>query len=81
MSLIWTPGGMLNTEREVTRLPPEYLKMLAVLAETSGDIDLGLHCSRCKENVQGKNARGDNQWRMECSCRTFIGGNPLPKAH
>lgn len=70
--LIPTVGG-----RTEVKLPMEYMQMLAVLAETSADIDLGLHCSRCKENVVGKNARGDNRWIMECACRTYIGTNPL----
>lgn len=76
----WTPGGMITTEREEIRLPPEYCRMLAVLADTSGEIDLGLHCSRCNQDLVGKNARADTAWILECACRTFIGANPLPRA-
>lgn len=68
-------------ERQEVRLPPEYMQMLAAFAETSGDIDLGLHCSQCKQNVVGKNGRSDSRWIMECACRTFIGANPLPARH
>lgn len=81
MTQIWTPGGMLSTERKEQHLPPEYLRMLAVLAETSGDIRIGLHCADCKQDIVGKNARADNKWIMECACRTFIGVNPLPRAN
>lgn len=75
--LLWTPGGFTATEREEVCLPPEYMRMLAVFGETSGQIDLGLHCSRCKQNVSGKNATADKHWTMECACRTFIGANPI----
>lgn len=63
--------------RQTVKLPMEYMQMLAVLAETSAEISVGLHCSQCKENIVGKNARGDNRWIMECACRTFVGTNPL----
>jgi hypothetical protein len=73
MSSIWTPA---TTERQTVNLPPEYMKMLAVLAETSAQIDLGLHCSRCNQDLSGKNATADKGWIMECACRTFVGRNP-----
>ena len=71
MSEILIPG------RETVNLPPEYLRMIAVLAETSSEVDLGLHCSRCHENVVGRNGSGDRRWIMECGCRTFVGKNPI----
>jgi hypothetical protein len=76
----WMPDGVLGTREEI-RVPPEYMRMVAVFAETSADIDLGLHCSRCGQDLVGKNARADTRWIMECACRTFIGGNPLPQAN
>lgn len=79
---LWTPGGLVNVgERVEVRVPPEYMRMVAVLAETSSDIGLGIHCSRCGQDLVGKNARADTQWIMECACRTFIGANPLPRAN
>lgn len=82
MGVLFGPGGsVISTAREEVTLPPEYLKMLAVLGNTSGDIGLGLHCAKCKQDVVGKNGTGDKRWMMECACRTFVGGNPLPKAH
>jgi hypothetical protein len=77
MTMLFTPGGMINTDRVEVRLPPEYLQMLAAFAETSGEIELGLHCAICKQDLVGKNARADRKWIMECACRTFVGGNPL----
>lgn len=72
-----TSGG-LHIGRTEVRLPPEYMQMLSALADTSGVIDLGLHCSRCRQDLRGANGRSDSRWIMECACRTFIGANPLP---
>lgn len=69
-------GGILLGRQEV-ELPIEYMQMLAALAETSGVIDLGLHCSRCRQDVTGRNGHGDRRWVMECACRTFIGVNAV----
>lgn len=75
----WLPdGGSLGT-REDVRIPPEYAKMLAVFADTSAQMQLGIHCSVCGTDLVGKNAREDTRWIMECACRTFIGANPLPQ--
>ena len=78
MTILYAPSGMPVRMREDVTCPPEYMKMLAVFAETSAQVDLGLHCSRCKENLRGENAREDTKWKMECGCRTFIGENPIP---
>lgn len=67
--------------RQDVVLPPEYMQMLAALAETSSEIDLGLHCSRCHQDLTGRNGHGDRRWVMECACRTFVGKNPLPRAN
>lgn len=76
---LWTPEGVVVPERQEQRCPPEYMRMLAVLADTSAEIHLGLRCTRCGQDVVGKNARSDNRWIMECACRTFIGANPLKR--
>jgi len=75
--MLFAPSGDLIRDRQMVTLPPEFAKMLAVLGETSAELDLGLHCSRCHENLVGKNAREDTQWIVECGCRTFKGGNPM----
>lgn len=71
------PASFPRIGREEVRLPPEYMQMLVAFAETSAVVDLGLHCSRCKENVVGRNGPGDRKFIMDCACRTFIGANPL----
>lgn len=59
------------------RLPAEYMKMIAVLAETSSTVHIGLHCSQCNQDISGKNATADKGWIMECACTTYIGANPI----
>lgn len=77
MSYLITPSGIIDTDRTREHLPPEYLRMIAVFADTSSQIDLGLHCSRCGQDVQGSNVLGESRWQMECACRTFVGENPI----
>jgi hypothetical protein len=78
LSLIFTPnGGMINTERTDEDLPPEYLRMLVVLADTSAQLDIGLHCSRCNTDLVGSNNVNDPRMMLECACRTFTGPNPM----
>ena len=77
MSILYTPHGAVNLAREEVAVPPEYLKMLAVLANTSADIGLGLHCAKCKQDVRGSNSERQGRWTMECGCRTFVGRNPM----
>lgn len=80
-SLILAPnGGILSRERERVVLPPEFLKMLAVLGDTGAQIDLGLHCARCKQDLVGRNGTHDAEWTLDCECRRFVGENPM-RAH
>lgn len=77
MSLIYTPDGVVNTEHPEMHWPIEFMRMLAIFAANCEAIQLGVRCERCKEPLNGKNARSDNFWHMECACRTYIGRNPL----
>lgn len=79
MSQIWTPTGMVETERQQQTLPVEFMRMIVVFADCAGQISWGLHCSRCNQNISGHNAREDNRWHMECGCRTYTGANVLPQ--
>ena len=78
MSPIYAPDGRVASARPEEHWPPEFMKMLAVFAETLHTTKLGIRCEQCKQPLNGHNAREDNFWRMECGCRTYIGRNPLP---
>lgn len=81
MSTLFTPDGRtIETERPEVHWPLEFMRMLCIFAQNCGDIQLGLTCERCKQALQGHNARSDNFWRMECACRTYLGKNPLSTA-
>jgi hypothetical protein len=69
------PDGSIVTQRQVVRLPAGFMKTLAAFADVSAEIDLGLHCSRCKQDIRGENHSQSARWTMECECRTFVGEN------
>lgn len=81
MSLIFTPSGVVDTERPVIELNPAVAAKLAIFAEVAGALNWGLHCALCGQDVSGQNAREDNQWRMDCGCRTYQARNPHQLAH
>lgn len=76
MSLILTPGGVVNTDREEVALPPEFLEMIGVFGNVAGDLGWGLHCTRCQQDLKGSNARQDRLWKLDCGCRSYVGRNP-----
>lgn len=83
MSLLFTPdGGVVNTERQQQHWPLWFMKFLHtfVIAVFDAHLQLAITCQRCKEELHGQNADADNFWKMECSCRTYIGRNPQPTA-
>lgn len=79
--MIYAPdGSAIETNRPEMHWPPEFMKMLAVFALACGEISLGVVCERCKQPLQGHNAREDNFWKMECACRKYVGRNPMSTA-
>jgi hypothetical protein len=77
VSLIFTPQGVVDTERPVVEMNERVAMKLAIFAEVAGHLHWGLHCSLCKQDISGRNAREETQWQMDCGCRTYVGKNPL----
>lgn len=75
--MLYAPNGTVLEARKQEHWPPEFMKMLAVFALGCTETSLGIVCNICKTPLQGANAREDNYWKMECSCRTYIGRNPM----
>lgn len=82
--MLYGPNGSVMEARHQEHWPPEFMKFLALFAETCTEHGLTLVCRRCKSageydgmELSGANAREDNYWKMECSCRTYIGRNPM----
>lgn len=75
MTKLFAPNGSASiiTKREQVRLPAAFMKTLAAFADVSAEINLGLHCSLCKQDIRGENHSQAARWTMECECRTFIG--------
>ena len=80
MATIWTPAGFANTERPSIEMPAAWLRAVADFAEDAGDLEWGIHCARCKQNVAGTNGIGDARWNLECGCRRYVGQNPFAAA-
>jgi len=80
MPQIWTPGGMVDTERQEVQVPAQWLQACADFAEDAADIGWGLHCSRCKQDISGRNASADKHWKLECACRTYIGNSSMVRS-
>ncbi len=79
MAQLYTPHGVVNLDREEVVVPPEYMQRVLVLADTATDLQIGMHCARCKQDLRGANSTSDGFLRMECGCRTFIGKNPIKR--
>lgn len=67
-------------DRRMVHLPVEFMRMLAIFVRNADAIGLGITCNGCKRALQGRNAASDNDWTMECECRTYTGANPLSDA-
>lgn len=70
-------SGAILTQRRIVRLPAAFMQTLAAFADVSAEINLGLHCSVCKQDIRGENHSQSARWTMECECRTFVGENPV----
>lgn len=74
------PSGRVIEARRDEDWPPEFMKMLAAFALACADTSLGIVCLRCRQPLVGANATQDTAWKMECSCRTYRGRNPMREA-
>lgn len=76
---IFAPDGSIVTQRQTVRLPSGFMKTLAAFADVASELNLGLHCSKCKQDVGGQNNSASPNWAMECECTTFVGGGARPQ--
>lgn len=84
MSHIFAPDWSIVQQRRTRQLPSSFMQTLAAFADVSAELELGLHCSRCKQDIRGENHSQSPLWKMECECTTFIGGSgdrPRRRAH
>lgn len=77
---IWTPQGVVDlagkpSSREKVELRPGLAEWLRQFQDFAQHFQLGLHCSKCKADLIGKNADTDRVFVVVCGCREFIGLN------
>lgn len=75
MVKIFAPDGSaaIVMKRERVELPAAFMRTLAAFADVAGELNIGLHCSICKQDLGGENNSQAVNWTMECECRSFIG--------
>jgi len=75
---IWTPDGVVDLDgkkRERVELRAGLTEWFAQFEAVAQHFGLGLHCSRCKADVIGKNGSNDKMFSVSCECRDFVGSN------
>lgn len=74
---IWTPDGVVNLGATVERveLRKGIMEWLRQFSDVATALGLGMHCSKCKADIVGKNADSDRVFSVTCGCREFVGEN------
>lgn len=75
--VIFTPDGRVIGSKASERVElragvGEWLRQMADVAQA---LSLGLHCSKCKADVIGRNDDSDPVYVVTCGCREFIWKN------
>lgn len=76
---IWTPDGLVDLANAKPRarveLRPALMEWFRQFADFAEWQSVGLHCSRCKADIVGKNNDADKSFAVACQCREWVGGN------
>lgn len=75
---IWTPEGVVmlgEKQAERVELRPGIMEWLRQFSDVAQALGLGMHCSKCKKDLVGKNSDSDKVFAVVCECREFIAMN------
>jgi hypothetical protein len=75
---LWTPNGLVSLsgpKPERVELRPGLIEWFCQADAVFKHFGLGLHCSKCKADVIGKNGANDRVFTAACQCREFVGQN------
>lgn len=87
---IWGSDGITKLsgkKAERVELRAGVMEWLRQFNDVARALGMGLHCSKCKADIIGKNADTDRVFAVSCGCREFIGPNrdyrepPPTRAH
>lgn len=75
---LWIPGQgkRLIQTRSTVELPWGVMQRVIQFAEIAGLHALGLHCSKCSQDIVATNGDHDPVLKMTCGCREFWSVNP-----
>jgi hypothetical protein len=73
---LYTPTGQRLKARDTIELPWGTMRRVIEFAEIAGLHALGLHCSKCSQDIVAKNGDHDPVLTMTCGCREFWSTNP-----
>lgn len=66
---LWTPNGMVNTEKDVHSISKRELIALSVLDELARREGISLVCKKCDTAFIGQNTGQEDQPGVECGCK------------
>lgn len=70
---IFLPGGGAVRRAEVVAFTVDEMRVIRDFHAIAQKYDLGLHCSHCGKDIQGKNTGHEAIFAIECECREFRG--------
>jgi hypothetical protein len=73
---LWIPGQGVQRTRTPEELPWQVMLRTMEYATIAQQFGLGLHCSRCSQDIVAKNAETDPVLKMRCGCRELWSVNP-----
>lgn len=71
MPELWTPGGVVHTEKDVHELERQEMAVLANLHDFTSKYTVVLLCPRCDSAIVGLNADSDREFHIGCKCREW----------
>ena len=75
--VIFSPDGQIlgSKASERVELRPGVGEWLRQFADVAEALRLGIHCSKCKADLIGKNSDSDKVFTASCGCRDFVWKN------
>lgn len=68
-SSLWTPDGMVPTERDVEPLTRDEIITLSKMQEIAFKHQLTIFCRKCEKMMAGQNNGSSKVLTLQCQCR------------
>lgn len=70
-SRLWTPDGIVNTQRDVIPVDKRDIMGLSWLHEFAAKHGINIFCKRCEKPISGANTGYESSPGVSCSCREW----------